>query len=167
MTQNIFMIFRFFLAAVFSLFALYDDCRRYRISNRIIKVGMGMGLAVYVVEIFINGMKETYIMGAAITFFIMLVLYFLGGVGAGDVKLLTMLGYLLGRQYIVIVLLGAVFVGAVIGMAEIFFHRSRRTAIVLPGGRTIMGHGFHYTIAIVIAQAIVTFYVLGGVWIRA
>lgn len=156
---------RVLVAGGISLAALVDDCRRYRISNKIIITGFILQLALMLVTVLNGRMWLTYIFGGLAAFIIMTVLYMFGGVGAGDVKLLGVVGLLVGFRPALYIVTGSICIGAVVGIAEVVFKTCGTTKVVLLGSQRISGHSFHYTIAIAVTQILLCAFYLGGRYI--
>jgi len=71
--------------------AVVSDLRRHRIPNLLILVGLALGLAGQTYSGGISGMGDG-LMGLLIGFALFLPMYALGGMAAGDVKLMAMVG---------------------------------------------------------------------------
>ncbi|MDO5402784.1 MAG: A24 family peptidase [Eubacteriales bacterium] len=154
---------RMLAAACISICALVDDCRRYRISNKLIITGLILQAFVMIITAANGRLWWTYICGGAVTFIIMAVIYMAGGIGAGDVKLMGVLGLLVGLRMGIYIVVVSLCIGAAVGILEIIFKTCRKTEVAVIGGVSADMHGFHYTIAIVIAQLILSLYQWGGV----
>lgn len=84
------------LIAFFSLLgllgiAVVGDLRHHRIPNLLIVVGLGLGLAGQIYTAGVSGLGSG-LLGALIGFALFLPMYALGGMAAGDVKLMAMTG---------------------------------------------------------------------------
>ena len=91
--MDYFEIIRMILLVIIMSAAVVDDCRRYRISNRIIICGFIA--AIYIVK----------------------------GAGAGDVKLSAVCGMLLGIKGVLIMIISSLICAAVVGTAGIAMGR--------------------------------------------
>jgi prepilin peptidase CpaA len=89
------MTVREYCALALGVAAVVDDLRRRRISNRITVVGLAAGVAVGALEQGWRGLGSS-LAGAAVGFAAFLLCYWLGGLGAGDLKLMAAFGALLG-----------------------------------------------------------------------
>lgn len=74
------------------------DLRTARLSNRFILVSWALGFALRVAEA--GGVPPDALLGAGIPFALLFVLFRFRMIGAGDIKLLCVLGTLLGRAQI-------------------------------------------------------------------
>ncbi len=101
---------REYCALALGLAAVFDDLRRRKISNRITAAGLAAGVALGAFEGGWRGLGHS-LLGVAAGFGAFLLCYWLGGLGAGDLKLMAAFGALLGPAG---VLLAAV-IGAVAG----------------------------------------------------
>ena len=81
--------------------AVIDDLRRRRISNRITMTGLAVGLLLGVIHGGWRGLGMA-LAGAALGFGLFLIFYWLGGMGAGDLKLMAAFGGLLGPSGILL-----------------------------------------------------------------
>jgi prepilin peptidase CpaA len=88
--------------------AVIEDLRRRRISNRVTMTGLAAGLLLGAIHAGWCGLGEAFA-GAALGFGLFLLIYCLGGMGAGDLKLMAAFGALLGPPGILLAaVLGAV-----------------------------------------------------------
>ncbi|MCK4858007.1 MAG: prepilin peptidase [candidate division Zixibacteria bacterium] len=110
-------------AVLLSLLAMYTDYRWRIIPNRLTLPAIGLGL---ILNFAGNGWQGLLfaLVGLAVGFGLMLLPYLLGGMGAGDVKLLAALGALLGGYAILNVFLYATILGGI--LAVLIARRSRR-----------------------------------------
>jgi prepilin peptidase CpaA len=96
--------------------ATWDDLRRRSISNRINLGGLAAGLVCHTASRGLAGLAWSA-GGAAVGFAVFLAVYCLGGMGAGDLKLMAAFGALLGPSCILIAALLAAPIGAVMAVA--------------------------------------------------
>lgn len=96
--------------------AAYTDWREHRIYNKLL--GPAFLVALFLQTYFKGrtGLKESLI-GALVGFVILLIPYFLGGMGAGDVKLLAVIGAFGGAHFVVISFLYGAIIGGIISVA--------------------------------------------------
>jgi prepilin peptidase CpaA len=105
-------IFLHSTAILVAAVACVTDLRSRRISNRLILIGLMSGMFFNLVFSGWSGLGWSFL-GAALGLAIFLPFFALGGLGGGDVKLLSCLGAILGPKD----LLAVALVGAVIGGA--------------------------------------------------
>jgi prepilin peptidase CpaA len=109
------------------LAAAWTDLKTRRIPNWIPVSGAACGVAVQVWHSGLPGVLPC-IAGAALGMAIFLPLYMLGGMGAGDVKLFTAVGILVGPQTLVLVfVLTGLLGGVAAGMLALWRGRLRQT----------------------------------------
>ncbi|WNS41031.1 A24 family peptidase [Paenibacillus sp. MMS20-IR301] len=102
--------------------ALFTDIRWLRIPNWItlpvLVTGMSLQLAV-------KGWPGLIfsLCGAAAGFALLLIMYFIGAVGAGDVKLFAGIGAWTGTVFTLQVIVYSILLGAVVGWGILFFRR--------------------------------------------
>ncbi|MBZ4686824.1 MAG: prepilin peptidase CpaA [Clostridia bacterium] len=149
---------------------LYTDIREGKIYNKFIFPAFVAALILALMIEGISGLKIS-LMGAATGLAVMILPYFLGGMGAGDVKLLMVIGALKGAEFTFQAALATFIVGGVIAAAFITYRRQWKQTLsrlkafftVLPaykngnyGAAAIDGdYSFPYGIAITAGTLIV------------
>ncbi len=109
------------LAAVLILtaIAVAGDLKSYKISNRLVMSGLVCAIALLIYETMHTGRCAAYLKGLIVTFVILFVVYILKAVGAGDVKLFSVLGFIAGYDAIIRIVVFTFISAAVIGIAGI------------------------------------------------
>lgn len=102
-------------AVLLSLLAMYTDVRWRIIPNRLTLPAIGLGLLLNTAGDGWQGSLASVI-GLAAGFGLMLLPYLLGGMGAGDVKLMGALGALLGGSVILNVFLYGTIIGGILAV---------------------------------------------------
>lgn len=111
--------------------AVFMDLRFYRIPNLCILVGVVSGLIMTCVSYSIEGMLEACVAMAAI-FMAFYPFYLMGGLGAGDVKLLMMMGCFIRREHLIQYLLITFVLAAGISVVKLLlFQESRQRLFYL------------------------------------
>lgn len=128
----------------FSILAVWFDWRSFRIPNRFILSGY---LTTFFMQmLWLDGtttQKLLYLISGAICpIFLMGLVWIAGGIGAGDVKLLSVLGTILGVREIIRCCMIALIVGVFIGIVAKLIKRKK----------------FHFSIAILISILIYFFH---------
>ena len=100
-----------FLAVLLGAAATFDDLRRRAIANWINLAGLAAGLIYHAAVGGLAGLGWAAA-GAAVGFAVFLIFYCLGGMGAGDLKLMAAFGALLGPSGILVAALLAAPLGA-------------------------------------------------------
>lgn len=146
-------VIRIVLVALLSLAACICDIKSYKIPNRIVVIGLLAAVLLAITDICLGqGNIEVWYCFAGI-FFGLFVVYCIGGIGAGDVKLLSVIGLLLGR-YAVYITLGSFFAALPLGMAEVLLKKAKRKRVTY-GSFCIEGHVMHYSVAILLSECMV------------
>lgn len=91
---------RLLMMCLITVAALYDDLKRYKISNKICVAGMLTGVILLLCDIAVGHAAAKYIAGGIAGFVIMLIAHMVMAVGAGDVKLMGALGLIAGFYFI-------------------------------------------------------------------
>ena len=127
----------------FSALAVWFDWHSFRIPNRLILFGYFMAFLLQM--LWLDGTviwKLFYfVSGGFCPIFLMGLVWIAGGIGAGDVKLLSVLGAILGTKEIVLCCFMALAAGTVIGIAAKIIKRKK----------------FHFSIAILVSILIYFF----------
>ena len=123
--------------------AAIDDLRRRAISNWISVTGLAAGLVYHALGHGFRGLALAAA-GAAIGFAIFLVLYLMGGMGGGDVKLMAAFGALLGPAGILTAALLTAIIGGMVAAVTLMADRRKRDipygpAIVLGSWLALIG----------------------------
>lgn len=85
-----------------------------------------------------------YVGGIVAGLTISAVMYVVKALGAGDVKLIAVLGGMLGFNNIIAIIIISMALGGVVGMCEILLDTTRNAGLCC--GKVL--HGFHYSIGI-------------------
>lgn len=117
------------------LSAAWIDCRTFRIPNRLVVFGMGTGLTLSVAFPYAGGFLSVTpgaigilnaLAGAGIGFGILFPLYLNCTMGAGDVKLMAMIGIFLGPSPTLIVIFLSFIFGGALSLAIAIKNRKLR-----------------------------------------
>ncbi|MGA3800254.1 A24 family peptidase [Pseudomonas fluorescens] len=141
--------------------AVVSDLRRHRIPNLLILVGLVLGLASQTYSGGISGMGDS-LLGLLIGFSLFLPMYALGGMAAGDVKLMAMVGSFLPPHYALWAVFYSLLWGGMCGFLIVlvrgqFLQTLGRyrlmfwaRAYVAPSSDEVAGKPFPYTVAILL-----------------
>jgi prepilin peptidase CpaA len=102
----------FLLLTIILIIASITDLRSQRISNRLTYSTMIFGLAFYSLTSGFSGFLYS-IGGLFLGLALLIVFYLVGGMGAGDVKLMAAVGSLLGPQGVFHAFLGTALIGGI------------------------------------------------------
>ncbi len=143
------------LITIIVLMAVYDDLLRYKISNKIIAFGIMITAIYFGIYLFygivikkdfllsIDIWIKDSILGFLAGFFGMFILYVFGAVGAGDVKLMGVIGLLGGIELVKYVLLYSLISGGILGILGMVLKRCENMSKY---GMNV--HIMHYSLAI-------------------
>lgn len=107
--------------------ATIEDLRSRTISNWTCLAGLVAGLAAQTALSGWAGLGSS-LLGALIGFAVFLIFFLLGGMGGGDIKLMTAFGAILGKAQIVPAAVWAAMVGGVIALFYVAYRKLRRAA---------------------------------------
>lgn len=146
------MVVRMIICAVIIFLAVIQDVKRYKIKNIFMATAFLVALVVNIVDLYISGSNMlTYITGAITGWFMTFVLYVAGAMGAGDSKLITVVGLLTGSRFVVSLIGISLVAGAVIGIIYVICKKSR---VIEFNGKS--RHAFHYSAAVAVAFIVVS-----------
>ncbi len=145
------MIVRLVLMVPVLIRAVYTDMRDGKIENRLV-------LAAFISGVFLvgatggaaglfTGVKMAFIMTAAL-----LVLFMIGGLGAGDIKLMAVISLCFPKQCVMMVITAFIIAG-VIAIFKMLFRAVKRERIY------IRGETIHFSIPILISFGVVMIFV--------
>ena len=104
------------------LIAVYTDMTKTIISNRLIVVGLILGL---LFRIFGEGKADIliYIVNISIPVILLYLLFYLRALGAGDIKLFSMIGAFITTKQLLEVMSMAFVIGGIIGAVKLVYIR--------------------------------------------
>ena len=141
--------------------AVVSDLARHRIPNVLVLLGLALGLAGQTYSGGISGLGDS-LLGILICFALFLPMYAVGGMAAGDVKLMAMVGSFLPVHYALWAALFSLIAGGVCGFLIVLFRGQlfqtlgrywlilRAQAYLAPTSDEVAGKPFPYSIAILI-----------------
>lgn len=139
--------------------AVVGDLRNHRIPNMLILLGLGLGLAGQVYSAEITGLGYG-VVGMLIGFAVFVPMYALGGMAAGDVKLMAMVGTFLTPHEALSAALLSLVAGGVCGMLIVLMRGQLKQtlqrywliltaqAYFAPEADEVAGKPFPYSVAI-------------------
>jgi Flp pilus assembly protein, protease CpaA len=150
--------------------AVVMDIQSFRISNRLIVSGFVSGLFLQVLEAGVKGLG-VFILNVSIPIILFYLLFLIRALGAGDIKLFSMIGGIWGFQLLIITIVLSFLVGAGISLCKLLYHRNLISRLwvfkgyicqVMLTGRILKypkksqeeNHVIHFSIAILIGYAI-------------
>jgi prepilin peptidase CpaA len=112
------------------LSASISDLRERRIPNDLIIIGLALGLSMSAV--LPGGSLLESVLGAFVGFLVYLPFFLFGWMGAGDVKLLSVVGAHTGWLYVLTVVPFIALIGGLVALAVIYYNRQFLTDHKLP-----------------------------------
>jgi prepilin peptidase CpaA len=107
---------------IFLAVAVVTDIHRRRIPNVLVALMLGCGIVLNLSFLGVPGALSV-LGGVVVGFLILIPFYALGGLGAGDVKLLVGVGSFLGPWGVLLAGVSTLVLGGVLGIAAIFWQR--------------------------------------------
>jgi len=147
-TEEVKEILTWYLLGPYLLGAVYMDLRTDRVSNLYILLG-------YITGCFVNiqtwGSRGIYsfLVNALWPIVLLYILFLIRAVGAGDIKLLSVVSTFLGPSTTIHVVVASVFMGAIISIYKILKQKNMRVGGIFFFGRKYRPRSFiHYTVGI-------------------
>jgi prepilin peptidase CpaA len=110
------------LLLVVLFICLITDLKSRKIYNKVIFPGLLVALLLNLFQFGWDGLF-TSLLGFIVGLSILLIPYFMGGMGAGDVKLLALIGALKGVSFVLATAVYMAIIGGVIGVAILVFRK--------------------------------------------
>jgi prepilin peptidase CpaA len=141
--------------------AVVSDLRRHRIPNFLVVLGLTLGLAGQIYMGGISGLGDGAL-GLLIGFGVFLPLYALGGMAAGDVKLMATVGSFMSPQWALWTAFFSLIAGGLCGLLLVlvcgqvqqtlgrYWLMLQARAYLAPAGDEVAGKPFPYSIAILL-----------------
>lgn len=159
-----------FVSLTFLSVAVVMDIQSFRVSNRLIISGLISGLLLQVLETGVKGLG-VFILNVSIPIILFYLLFLIRVLGAGDIKLFSMIGGIWGFHLLIVTIVVSFLVGAGISMCKLLYHRNLISRLwvfknyvgqVMAAGRLLKypkesqeeNHVIHFSIAILIGYAI-------------
>jgi prepilin peptidase CpaA len=113
------------LFIIFIVFAFISDVRNSKLPNKLTMCGTIVGVLFHTWTQGWNGLLFS-LLGACTGFLVLLVLYLLGALGAGDVKLFAAIGAMMGVIFVVQTLIYAILCAGLIGLFLLLIQKKMR-----------------------------------------
>ena len=141
--------------------AVVSDLHRHRIPNILVLLGLALGLGIQMYSGGISGLGDS-LLGILICFTLFLPMYAFGGMAAGDVKLMAMVGSFLPFHFALWAAMFSLIAGGVCGFLIVLYRGQlfqtlgrywlilRAQAYMAPTSDEVAGKPFPYSIAILL-----------------
>jgi prepilin peptidase CpaA len=104
------------------------DLRERKIYNAVLLPFLILGFIINTIVSGLTGMGQSFL-GLVVGLGILLIPFLLGGMGAGDVKLLAVIGALKGMSFVIMAAFYMALAGGIIALIVIVFHKSLKTRL--------------------------------------
>lgn len=105
------------------ILAIISDLKTYKIKNKILLIFLVIGLIISIYENSLSGLFS-FILGCSVPFFILLILYILRMLGAGDIKLFCVIGSIAGWLFALKSIVFSFVAGGVVAFCLILVRRN-------------------------------------------
>lgn len=103
--------------------AVWMDIRTCRISNRLIASGLTIGLLIQILEYGLKGIG-IFAVNISIPVVLLYLLFLMRALGAGDIKLFSVIGSIWDLKVLVITVCGAFLAGALMSLWQLLYQRN-------------------------------------------
>lgn len=145
--------------------AVAVDLFRHRIPNLLVFLGLTLGC---VGQVFLHGLDgvTTYLSGVAIGFAVFIPMYAVGGMAAGDVKLMAMVGGFLPAEFALLASISSLIAGGLYGVLVVLFRGQivrtfsrynlmfRTRSYFSPAADEVAGKKFPYSVSILLGTLV-------------
>lgn len=118
-----------YLLFLLLIICVFTDIKERKIYNSILYPFLCAAWILHVVTGGSAGLKET-LLGTAVGLSILLIPYLLGGMGAGDVKLLAVIGAIKGMNFVLLASVYMAFAGGGMAILILFFRKGVRARMM-------------------------------------
>lgn len=122
--------------------AVWMDIRTWRISNRLIGSGLLMGFLIQVWQYGIRGIG-IFIVNVSIPVILLYLLFLMRALGAGDIKLFSVISSIWNLKIVCVTMVVAFFVAAVISLCKLIYQGNLFSSLYIFGSyvRQVMATG--------------------------
>jgi prepilin peptidase CpaA len=168
-----------YLLIILLIICVVTDLKERKIYNKVLLPSFIIALTIHIFADGLSGLTSS-ILGALVGLSILLIPYLMGGMGAGDVKLLAVVGAINGIQFVLITTLYMAIAGGVIGIFILLFRKGfiyrlkqlyyfiafRRQGINMLIGidKEAMSTTYPYGVAIAVGAVLAIIYPYGGIF---
>ena len=153
------MIIRVVIVIVVVLLGVISDYRQFKIPNWLIVFGIVAALIINLMQAIVGIDICKYILGFIIPFAILFPMYAIGGIGAGDVKLLCVIGGLVGRSSVEMIIVISMIVAGILCVMNLLKSLITGKADITTAylfGKAYKGlHKMHFSLAILVGTIVV------------
>lgn len=114
------MLYKFVILGILLILSIAGDIRNYKISNLIVLAGLTAGLLLNLVSGGISGLLSS-ILAAVIPLVLLIALFALRMLGAGDIKLFCAVGSIMGASFVLYAMAFAFLSGGIMALFIMLF----------------------------------------------
>lgn len=114
---------KFLVLLLVVISAVIMDFSTGKVSNYLIVVGL---IAGFILQILFGGKAQIIysLAGAIVPILVLIIVFIIGGIGAGDIKLFSVIGVFIGAKGVFTCIVVSFIIGAVISLGKIIFSRN-------------------------------------------
>jgi prepilin peptidase CpaA len=107
---------------------VFTDLRERKIYNAVLLPFLCLGFIINIFSFSLSGLEQS-LLGMAVGLSILFIPYFLGGMGAGDVKLLAVIGAIKGMTFVLLAAFYMALAGGIMALLVILFNKGIKTRL--------------------------------------
>jgi prepilin peptidase CpaA len=107
---------------------VFTDLRERKIYNAVLLPFFCIGMIINILSSGLSGLEQSFL-GMIVGLGILFVPYLLGGMGAGDVKLLAVIGAVKGMMFVLMAAFYMALAGGILALLVILFHKGIKTRL--------------------------------------
>lgn len=139
-----FPMIKYILIILLLTIALYTDTKAYKIKNNVIILFLLLGLIINYAYLGFNGI-EVWVIGLIVPFILLFILFMLKMIGAGDIKLISTIGGILGIEFLINASIYIIIIATIIAIIKMIRYKQLRSRLV---------YFYNYVLDIVITKKI-------------
>ena len=119
------MIIKYIELFILLMLALISDIKTYKIKNNIVYPFIILGLLTCLYSNGLEGVKESFI-GILLPILLLFLFYLLRMLGAGDIKLFSAIGAIMGSRFVLYTIIYSILSGGIISLGILIVRRNGR-----------------------------------------
>ncbi|MCT4597599.1 MAG: prepilin peptidase [Vallitalea sp.] len=120
---------KYILIILLLTISLYTDTKTYKIKNNVVLLFLLLGLIINYVYLGVNGIQIWFI-GFIVPIIILFILFVVSMIGAGDIKLISAIGGILGIEFLINSSKYIIIVAALIAIIKMIRHKQLISRLV-------------------------------------
>lgn len=125
-TKGEYMYYELFIVSILVFIAMYHDIKYRKIPNLLVIIGLLIAFLKLILLTIPLDEKLSFIFGLCIPIATLFLLFKIRALGAGDIKLLAVIGFMVGYQRIIYIIIYSMFIAGIYGIILIFLGKDMK-----------------------------------------